>query len=103
VIFCDFFLFSKRLLWLLGADEVYTKAYYDLKEAQRKCDELDRLCHAVVEQARGRYTLRSTALVQENVLVYKYVSLTVSQNKLLLTNKMVTNREDFRYELYQPS
>ncbi|CAK8688492.1 unnamed protein product [Clavelina lepadiformis] len=50
----------------------YTHVYKSLEEAKRDCNLMLSLCQSIVEQVKGRYTLRSNAYVQENILIYKF-------------------------------
>lgn len=52
----------------------YTTIFRDLEAAKRQCTVMQTDCHAIVEQVKDRFTLRTTGFVQENDLRYKYVS-----------------------------
>uniref|UniRef100_H2YVG7 Uncharacterized protein n=1 Tax=Ciona savignyi TaxID=51511 RepID=H2YVG7_CIOSA len=53
-------------------DKRYTTVYKTLDEAQKACNELQTSCQSIVEQVKSRFSLRSTALLQENDLHYKF-------------------------------
>jgi len=59
---------------VLLSDDFYNKIYHSLTEAQAICTAMETNCHAIVEQMKGRFTLRANAYVQENTIRYKYVS-----------------------------
>ena len=57
-----------------GSENIYKKVYSDIRHAKFECNLLGPQCMAVVEEAKQRFTLRPTGMVQENRLIYKIVS-----------------------------
>ena len=58
----------------LGQKQAYRKVYTVLNEAKDECTRMGTKCSAIVEREENVFTLRSTALVQENTLIYNFVS-----------------------------
>ena len=82
---------------LPGHNKDYLRIYYDLAEAKQDCNKMGKDCQAIVEQRKKTYSLRSTNLVHENKLKYKYVS----RASTLQTQEQGTNSEHFKWS-WQP-